>query len=152
MRSRYEAKIKEGVRPFLNEGEAVLAAFVARPRGWTQSVAGSATLGTRQMQQSQKGAEQAQFSLASPMALALTNQRLLVLEIGSPIGLGIGGEVRELVSSAPLEDVDAIEVRRLLLGKTVSVTVRGVPFKLEVNAAADAKGLADAFGRAKVTA
>lgn len=35
--ARYEAKIKEGAAPFLEEGEEVLAAVMARPRGWTQS-------------------------------------------------------------------------------------------------------------------
>ena len=35
--ARSEEKIKEGAAPFLEEGEEVLAAIVARPRGWTQA-------------------------------------------------------------------------------------------------------------------
>jgi len=35
--ARAEAKIKDGAAPFLEPGEEVLAAMVARPRGWTQS-------------------------------------------------------------------------------------------------------------------
>ena len=35
--ARSEAKIKEGAAPFLEPGEEVLAAIVARPRGWTQA-------------------------------------------------------------------------------------------------------------------
>jgi hypothetical protein len=38
------------------------------------------------------------------MALAVTQRRLLVLRIGSPIGLGIGGSVKELVSRQRLID------------------------------------------------
>jgi len=46
--SKHEQKIKEGAKPFLEEGEEILAAFVARPRGWTQAAAGSANLGALQ--------------------------------------------------------------------------------------------------------
>lgn len=152
MRSRHEQKIKDGARPLLQEGEEVLSAFVARPRGWTQSGAGSAVIGDAQQERAHAAAGQAGFRLASPMALALTQRRLLSLSISSPIGLGVGGEVRAIVGSAPLADVDAIDVKRLLLGKTVTVTIRGVPFTLEANALADAGGLAEAFRRAKADA
>jgi hypothetical protein len=55
--------------------------------------------------------------------------------------MGMGGKVEELVSAAPLSDVDLIEVKRLAAGKTITVTVRGVPFVLEVGAGANAKGV-----------
>ena len=155
--SRQESKIKEGARRFLEDGEEVLAALVARPRGWTQSSAGgggvagmvAGELGARKQQRAHAGAQQAGFALASPMALALTQRRLLSLAISSPLGLGIGGDVKELVGSAPLSEVDGIEVKRVALGKVVTLTVRGVPIALEANAAADAKGLVRAFERAK---
>ena len=85
------------------------------------------------------------------MALAVTNQRLLSLKISNPVGLGIGGDVKELVSAAPLSDVDSIELKRLAVGKTVTVTVRGTPFVLEVGvgAGANAKGVAESFEQAK---
>ncbi|MDX6696962.1 MAG: hypothetical protein QOE65_359 [Solirubrobacteraceae bacterium] len=156
MGSRYEAKIKEGARPFLEDGEEVLAAIVARPRGWTASVAGhagpgnvAASMGRRKQAGNVAAADDAGFALASPMALAVTGSRLLSIEIGSPIGLGIGGKVKQLAGSAPLADVDSIEIKRLAAGKTVTVTVRGTPFALEANATADAKGLVAEFERAK---
>jgi hypothetical protein len=90
--------------------------------------------------------------LASPMALAVTPRRLLSLKVTAPIGLGIGMKAQELVSAVPVSEVDSIEVKRLAVGKTVTVTVRGVPFVLEVGAGADAKGVADALERAKVGA
>jgi hypothetical protein len=46
-------------------------------------------------------------------------------------------------------EVDGIKVRRLLLGKTITVTVRGVEFVLEAGAMADAKALIAALARAK---
>jgi len=150
--SRQERKVVRGARPFLEEGEEVLAAIIARPRGWTQSMAGSLSVGAAQQSRAYGAAEKAEFRLTSPMALAITYRRLLCLEIGSPIGLGIGGEVKGLVSSAPVADVDSIEVKRLPLGKRITITVRGVPIALEANALADASGVSDAFNRAKATA
>jgi hypothetical protein len=160
--ARAEAKIKDGAAPYLEEGEEVLAAMVARPRGWTQSTASpgggavaglvGGTLGGKKQQQNVGAAEEAGFEITSPMALAVTNRRLLSLKISSPVGLGIGGEVKELVSSAPLSEVDSIERGRLAVGKTVTVTVRGTPFVLEVGAGANAKGVAEAFEQAKAPA
>jgi hypothetical protein len=126
------------------------------PSGWTQSAAGgagpgaiAADIGTAKQSRNVEAAEQAGFQIASPMALAVTQRRLLSLKIGSPIGLGIGGAVKELVSAVPATEVDSIEVNRLAMGKTITLTVRGTPFTLEANAAADANGLADALERAK---
>jgi len=160
--ARAEAKIKDGAAPYLQPGEEVLAAMVARPRGWTQSnasagggaVAGAigGALGRKKQQGNIAAAQDSGFEIASPMALAVTNQRVLSLKISSPVGLGIGGDVKELVSSAPLSDVDSIELKRLAVGKTVTVTVRGTPFVLEVGAGANAKGVAESVEQAKAPA
>ena len=157
--ARAEAKIKDGAAPYLEHGEEVLAAIVARPRGWTQSnaspgggaVAGAigGMIGGKKQEENIAAAEDSGFEIASPMALAVTNQRVLSLKISNPVGLGIGGDVKELVSSAPLSAVDSIELKRLAVGKTVTVTVRGTPFVLEVGAGANAKGVAEAFEQAK---
>jgi hypothetical protein len=145
----YDQKIAEGAQPFLAPGEQVLAQVIARPRGWTQANAGSLQLGSQQMGQANAGAEAAGFQLASPMSLVVTSQRLLCLLIGSPLGMGKGGEVKELVSAVPLADVDNIKLKSLLLGKVITLTVAGEEFKLEVNAGADAKGLVKAFEGAR---
>jgi hypothetical protein len=156
--ARFETKIKEGAAPFLDAGEEVLAAFVARPRGWTQATASpgggavagmiGGALGGKKQQQNVAAATEAGFELASPMALAITQQRLLSIAIGAPIGLGIGGKVKGLVSAVPIGEVDSIESKRLAAGKTVTVTVRGVPFTLEVGAGANVKGVEEAFAQA----
>ena len=159
--ARSEAKIKQGAAPFLESGEEVLAAIVARPRGWTQARASpgggvaagtiGGALGAKKQRQSAEAAEQSGFELASPMALAVTPRRLLSLKVTAPVGLGIGMKVEELVSSVPLEVVDSIEVKRLAVGKTITVTIQGVPFVLEAGAGADAKGVAEALERAKAS-
>ena len=160
--ARAEAKIKDGAAPFLEPGEDILAAIVARPRGWTQStaspgggvVAGAVggVLGGKKQQANIGAAEDSGFEIASPMALAVTNKQLLSLKISNPVGLGIGGDVKELVSAAPLSAVDSIELKRLAVGKTVTVTVRGTPFVLEVGAGANARGVAESFEQAKAQA
>lgn len=157
-----EAKIKQGAAPFLEEGEEILAAIVARPRGWTQANASAGggvaaglvggAIGAKRQQQSTGAAQEAGFALASPMALAVTPRRLLSLKVTAPIGLGIGMKVKELVAAAPVSEVDSIEVKRLAVGKTITVTVRGVPFTLEAGAGADAKGVAEALERARAAA
>jgi hypothetical protein len=100
----YLSKFKQGSQPLLPDGEEVVAAFVARPRGWTQAAAGSSALGGTQQGRAYAAGEASGLELASPMALAVTQRRLLVLRIGSPIGLGIGGSVKELVSRQRLID------------------------------------------------
>lgn len=147
-----QEKIVEGTGPFLEEGESVLAAFVARPRGWTQANAGSLHLGAHQQGKAHDGAEGAGFELASPMALAVTERRLLSLELGAA-KTGVGaGDVKRLVSAVPLGEVDAIKAKRLLLGKVVTVTVRGQEFKLEAGAGANVAGVVEAYERSGVVA
>lgn len=159
--ARFETKIKEGAAPFLESGEEVVAAVVARPRGWTQANASAGgglaaglvggAIGGKKQQANVDAAHEAGFELASPMALAVTQRRVLSLGIGAPIGLGMGGKVKELVSAVAVGDVDSIEAKRLAMGKTVTVTVRGTPFVLEVGAGANVDGVVEAFNRAKAT-
>jgi len=151
----YEAKIKEQGQPFLEAGERVLAAFIGQPRGATTAKMGGLApqaIGGAKIGKEKGAGEAAGLQVANPMALALTESRLLVFGISAPIAMGKGGDVKDLVSAVPLTDVDSIEVKRLLVGKTITITVRGVRIKLEAGAGANAKGLAEEFARAKATA
>lgn len=143
--ARAEEWIREGAAQFLEPGEEVVAAFVAAPRGHTQSVAGARGLGIAQKGRATDAAEGAGITLEAPMALALTPKRLLALSVSNPVGMGIGGKVKGLLSSVPIEEVDSIEVKRLLMGSRITLTVRGSSFKLEAGAGSKAKPLAEAF-------
>ena len=55
--ARAEEWITEGAAQFLESGEEVLAAFVAAPRGYTQSVAGVSGVGEGQMDRAAEGAD-----------------------------------------------------------------------------------------------
>ena len=152
MSTSYEHKIKEQAERYLEPGERVLAAFIAQPRGANMAGAGGlapSAIGGRKVKEARRAAEAGGLQLARPMALALTDRRLVVLRISPPIAMGKGADVKELVSAVPLGDVDSIEVKRLLVGKVVLVTVGGAAVKLEAGAGANAKGLAEEFARAR---
>jgi hypothetical protein len=141
MKSLHGQKIKDGAAAFVEPGEEVLAGIVAaaRTKGVWQ-ISGTAAVGS------------AQLVIVSPMGFAITDRRLLTLEITYPWGLGIGGTVKGLLSAVPIEDVARIEVRRLLIGKTIAITDHaGAWFKLEAGAGADAASLVTAFERANAT-
>ncbi len=159
MKSKQEKKGAEEMGPFLEEGEEVRAVLIARPRGWTQSTAGgvqtlgvASAIGGGKQQKAREGAEEAGLQLASPGAIVLTQKRLLTVQTGEALGMGKGGSVKEVLSAVPITDVDAIKVKRLLLGYVVTLKVRGSEFKLEANAAAGAKPMAEALERVKVEA
>ena len=158
MKSKQEQKVKDEMGPFLEAGEEVRAVLIARPRGWTQTTAGGRTLGVGKaigrhaQQKARGGAEEAGIQLASPGAIVLTQRRLLTVQTGEALGMGKGGSIKEVLSAVPVSDVDSIKVKRLLLGYVVTLTVQGSEFKLEANAAAGAKPLAEAFERAKIEA
>ncbi len=152
MSTSYEDKIKEQAESYLDPGERVLAAFIAQPRGANMARAGGlapSAIGGRKVKEVRRAAEATGLQLTRPMALALTDRRLVVLKISPPIAMGKGADVKELVSAVPLCDVDSIEVKRLLVGKVVVVTVGGAAVKLEAGAGANAKGLAEEFARAR---
>jgi hypothetical protein len=75
-------------------GAEIIAGFVARPRGWTQQHADVRGVGASQAAKSAAGAEAGGFELASPMALAITDRRLLSLGLGATPELGMGGDVK----------------------------------------------------------
>jgi len=144
-------QLKEEARTFLEPGEEILASIVAQPRGTSNSKVGGLApqaIGSAWAKKSHEGAAEAGLQLANPMALALSDRRLLVFGIeksamGKPTG------VKELVSAVPVGQIESISVKRLLVGKTMTVTANGAEAKLEIGAGQDAKGLAEQFERVK---
>ena len=155
MASDFEVQFSEQTRSLLDPDEEILAWVVAQPRGTGVSRSGGGlgpqAVGSAWARKSRGKADDAGLELTTPMALALSQKRLLVFglemrALGKPKG------VKGLVSSAPLGEVDSISVKRLLLGKTITVALRGGEVKLEAGAGQDAKGLREQFELAKATA
>ena len=138
---------------FLDPDEHVLAAFQAQARGAGVAKSGMGpavgAIGGAWAGKSREGASDAGLQLASPMALALTERRVCVFT-GKTSGLsGKINEITELVSSAPISAIESIEVKRLLVGKTVRIAMNGGEVKLEVPGGQDPKAFAEEFARAK---
>jgi hypothetical protein len=146
-------KVVEGAAPFLEDGEQALAGIVAAARGHTTRAASGGMIareiGLRKEGKQKDAAAEAGLVVASPMGVVVTNRRLLTLKISAPLPMGKGGDVKELLSAVPLSDVQRIEVKRLLVGKTLKLEVGGSEFKLEAGAGADANGLVAAFEQAR---
>jgi hypothetical protein len=147
--SKQEQKLISGAEPYLESGERILGAVVAQARGRTQATAGGSGLDGKQMGKVRDASDAAGLKIDNPMGLAITDRRLMTLKIGAPIGLGLGGSVKELLSAVPLADVDNIETKRFGLTKVLLLTVRGNEIKLEANAAANTDSIAEAFRQVK---
>ena len=149
--AEFAAQLKEEARPFLEQGEEIVASIVAQPRGTSNSKVGGLApqaIGGAWAGKSKKGAEAAGLALTNPMALALSDRRLLVFKIETS-AMGKPKAVKELFSAVPVGEVESIQVKRLLVGKTMSISAYGAQAKLEVGAGQDAKGLAEQFERVK---
>lgn len=150
-----ESKLKSGAELFLDDGEHPITAIVVARRGHTKSAVSasvpmSPSMGGREQQRAQQAAGQAEVKIESPMGVLLTNKRLLLLKIGAPIGLGIGGKVKEVLTALSLDEVDSIEVKRIAMRQNIELTIRSVAIELEANGTASAKELAEQFERLKV--
>jgi hypothetical protein len=145
--------IAEGAKRFLEVGESVCATLRAAPRGFNTAMAGGIArpIGQRQVRRVHEAAEQAGIRIAYPMALALTQRRLLSLKVGTSMGGGKVTEVEELLSAVPLSSLESIQAKRVGLGGTLTLTpVGGAPIKLECRVGG-ARALAKAFTQSKST-
>ena len=155
MAADFDSVLREQARELIDPDEEILAYVVAQLRG-TGVARSGANLGAQAVgdvwaRKWRGGAEGAGLELSAPMALALTQRRLLVFRLETS-ALGKPKAVKELHSAAPLEDVETITVKRLLVGKTMKIAMQGGDVKLEIGAGQDAKGLAEQFERARATA
>jgi hypothetical protein len=154
--------LQQQAERFLDTDEHLLAAFQAQPRGTGVArapvggvipQAATAAIGKKWVKGSRDGAAAAGLELVSPMVLGLSERRLLVLT-GKKKSLGTGKimEIDELISSVPLDEVNSIEVKRLLVGKSVRIGMSGGEVKLEVPPGNDPKGFAAEFARVRAAA
>ena len=127
MASFFEHRVARGALRYLEPGESVYGAMSAALRGRTQQVAGAFAVGSTQTGNSRAAAAAAGLVLpdSQTIGVVVSNRRLLFLE------LAIGARVKALTSSVPLTDVQSIEVRRLGLGGTTTITVRSVQIQFE---------------------
>jgi hypothetical protein len=131
--------------------EELLAAAFAKPRGATTAAAGggliASEIGARKAGKQGEGAAGAGITLGNPGAVAVTATNFLTMEVGVSMG-GQIKEVKEVLSTVPLGEVDSIEVKRMGLAGVMEITAGGNSFKLE-GKVGDMREFAEAFDRAK---
>src|ERR1700760_2454584 len=146
-------QLRQYARTFLDDGEELLAAMTASPRGRNTATAagGVGSMIGHKMVQGQVGrAKAAGLRVESQMAIVLTQRRLITLKVGYTLGGTING-VTDVLSAIGLEEVESIGARRVGLGGLLIVTVRGVePIKLECQVGR-ARRFAEAFTRTATT-
>jgi hypothetical protein len=152
MSSAQEKKLTDGVQPYLEDGERVLASCITQAKGFSRMMVSGLDLGKGEVGRASGAAATAEVKVDNPMALVLTDRRLLTVKISAPIGLGIGGSVKELLTAIPIAEVDSIMVKRIALRQNITIVVHGVEIPLETNAKANAGGVAEEFDRLKLAA
>ena len=153
MKSKYTEKYKEQAEPLLEEGEQVLSACIAQPKGRTLAMVGGGVIdrGIGQHQQGKATAAGAEAGLLveGPMAIAVTDRRVATFKISAPI-LGRGGNIKELLSAIPLSAVDSWEYKKFGMKEKTTITVGGTAVQLE--GAAGGKELHEAYEQARAGA
>ena len=146
-------QIRQYAEAFLEDGEGLIAAMSASPRGRNTATAAGGVgsmIGSKMISGQVDKAKAAGLRIESNMALVLTQRRLLTVKVGYSIGGAITG-VKELLSAVPLGQVASIEGKRFGLGGLLIITPRGgQPIKLECRAGR-ARAFAEAFDRAAGT-
>jgi len=146
-------QIRQYAQVFLDDGEELVATMTASPRGKNTAMAAGGVgsmIGSKMVQGQVKNASAAGLRVESQMALVLTQRRLLTVKVGYTLGGAING-VKELLSAIGLEQVEAIEAKRVGLGGVLTITPRGgQPIKLECQVGR-ARQFAEAFAQATAT-
>lgn len=131
--------------------EELLAVAFGKPRGATTAAVGgnliASEIGARRAGKQGQGAEAAGFKLGNPGAIAVTSSSVVTMEVGVSMG-GAIKEVKAVLSTVPLGQVDSVEVKRMGLAGVMEITAGGSSFKLE-GKVGDMREVVEAFDRAK---
>jgi hypothetical protein len=145
--------IKELVQPFLEPGELVLGAMTAQPKGRTTAMAGggvASMIGQSMTGKVASNAKAVGLVVSASMAVIVTQRRLITAKIKIS-AMGAVTEVKELMSSLPVGEIESVTAKRLGLGGILSITAKGGDaIKLECRVG-PARELVDAFEKAKVS-
>jgi hypothetical protein len=147
--SKHEDAIREGARELLEPGEEIRSALIVSPRGSNTALAGGVAageIGARWSNKNRGAAEDADLVVKRSCGLALTDRRLLTLDVGISM-MGAIKDVKALLSELPLDRVDAMRSRWNVL----TVDAGEAEFKLECKPPA-AKAMVRAFEAEKAAA
>jgi len=142
-------QIRQYAVAFVDDGEELVAALTASPRGRNTATAAGGVgsmIGSKMVSGQVGRAKAAGLRIESNMALLLTQRRLLTVKVGFSVGGTITG-VKELLSAVGLGDIESMEAKRFGLGGLLIITPRGgQPIKLECRVGR-AREFVEAFAR-----
>jgi hypothetical protein len=147
--SRGERKLAEGAQPFLADGERIEVIQPVRAKGALNAAAFGGAVGTVAgaggSKEERTSAAEVGVKLGAFMAMAITDRRLLLFEVG-----GIAS-IKELLSEVPLSEIESIEVTKAMLGarKRIEISTRGGSFLLETQGRAKPEAFAEALERTR---
>ena len=147
--SKHEDSIKEEARGLLEPGEEFVSALVVSPRGSNTAIAGgpaAGEIGARWSNKNRGAAEDAGLVVKRSSGLALTNRRLLTLDLAISMMGGIK-EVKGILSEVPIDLVEEMTSKWNVL----TISAGGTRFKLECKPPA-AKAMARVFEAEKAAA
>ena len=146
--SKHEDAIKEAARDLLEPGEVISSALVVSPRGSNTAMAGglaAGEIGARWSNKHRGAAEGAGLVVKRSCGLALTDRRLLTLDLAISMMGGVK-EVKSVLSEVPLDRVEAMRSK----WNALTISAGGAEFKLECKPPA-AKAMVRAFEAEKAT-
>jgi hypothetical protein len=128
--SKTSEQIKDLAQPLLDDGEEIVAALVASPRG-SQTATQVGVVGAIGRNWSRKhvgAAESTGLEVHRNMVVALTPSRLVTMRVTISM-MGAIKEIQEISSSVPLGAIGAVESKWNVL----TITVHGTAIKLEAH-------------------
>jgi hypothetical protein len=146
--SKHEDSIAAGVSGLLLPGEQIVAALVVSPRGSSTAAApglAPGEIGRRWSNRNREAAEEVGLVVRRNSGLALTNRRLLTLDLAISL-TGAIKQVKGLLSEVPLETLGEVKSKWNVL----TISAGSAQFKLECKPPA-AKAFANAFTAAKAS-
>lgn len=147
--SKHEDSIREGAEGLLAPGEEIVAALVVSPRGSNTAMVGgmaAGEIGARWSRKNRGAAEDVGLVVKRNCGLALTDRRLLTLDIAIGLSGGIK-EVKDILGELPLDRVDGMKSKR----NALTISASEAQFKLECKPPA-AKAMVKAFDATKAAA
>jgi hypothetical protein len=144
----FEKGLEKSARPHLQPGEELLNVTFVQGKGMAKAmmaggVVGALAVGAHRDRKAREAGGEVQ--LASKMALAVTDRRLLLFKAGG----AMTAKAQELLTEVPIAEVDNLEVAKGVVTKPITLTIRGETYTVEAPRAANTDKLLAAFASAK---
>ena len=144
-------KLLDSVAELVPPGERVLAAVAVQPKGSGTGMAlggiAGAVIAGRGSKETREASANTGVEVSRFAALAVTNQRVLVLKMNA-----MGNKASAITGELPVSAVEAIEVSKSMLRKQIVLRTSGGNFDFEAHKATPAEDLQEALAAARAAA